>query len=206
VDVGRRAFFLRHLQTLPASNPSHVLIQTGMMPISSSMKMFGTEEDMATTTFPLRELSVAVQHEAVSAQRAYWKLAEGKAHQGMEPMLWLKTRVLKIAMGKLVARQQSLITRLKNSPPERFAPEMYGKLASDLHNVVSLTNSLLDELYGMPTECINLWSTKLEEIADCNGYLDNFAESFRIASDDACTALLADIAAKVTAESLATSH
>jgi hypothetical protein len=98
-------------------------------------------------------------------------------------VLWLKTRVLKIAMGKLVARQQSLITRLKNSPPERFAPEMYGKLASDLHNVVSLTNSLLDELYGMPTECINLWSTKLEEIADCNGYLDNFAESFRIASD-----------------------
>ena len=109
-------------------------------------------------------------------------------------------------MGRLVDGQQSLIDRLQNAPTEKFSPEMFGKLANDLHNVVSLTNSFIGEIYDMPAETLSLWEPRLEKIADFNGYLDNFAESFRIASDEACTALLADIEAKVTSESLVSSH
>ena len=131
---------------------------------------------------------------------------EEQAHHGGEAILWFKTRVLSLAMGGLLASQESLLKRLKGSSSDGFPPEVYGKLANDLRNVVSLTNSFIDEAYDMPVECLSLWAPRLEKIADLNGYLDNFAETFRIASDDACTALLADIAVKVAANDLMSSH
>ena len=45
------------------------------------MKASETEDTMATMALPLRERSVNLQREAVSAQMAYWNLAEDVAHR-----------------------------------------------------------------------------------------------------------------------------
>ncbi len=37
-------------------------------------------------------------------------------------------------------------------------------------------------------------------MAEQNGHIDNYVESFRIAFDDTCSALLADLGTKVIAE------
>jgi len=169
------------------------------------MNASATKENfMCTMALPLRELSVNVQREAVSAQQAYWSLAEERlAHRRSQVIQWVKTRSLNSAMGRLVERQQSLIDLLRQAPAAPFGAELFLKIANDLDNVVSLTNSFVDEAYDMPTGCLSVWSPRLEKISDLNNYLDNFAESFRIASDEACTALLADMADKITADVLA---
>ncbi len=155
---------------------------------------------MATMALPLREMSVNVQREAVSAQMAYWSLAEDVAHRRFQLFLWVKTRTLNNSMGRLVEKQQTLIDCLRAAPTSRYTPEVFAKVANDLDNVVSLTNSFIDEAYDMPDTCLSVCTPRLENISELNGYLDNFAESFRIASDAQCTAALAAIARGVMAE------
>jgi len=155
---------------------------------------------MATMALPLREMSVSVQQEAVSAQMAYWKLAEEVANRRFQVFMWVKTRTLNASMGRLIERQRDLIRHLQDRRVSQLTPEVCGKLATDLDNVVSLTNSFLDDAHDMPNECLNVWAQRLEQIADLNAHLDNFAESFRIASDEACTSLLADMADRITAD------
>jgi len=155
---------------------------------------------MATMVLPLREMSVTVQRDAVSAQMAYWSLAEEVANRRFQLFLWVKTRTLNNSMGRLIEGQKSLIDRLTEPRVAEFAPEVCGKLSNDLYNVVSLTNSFVDEAYDMPAQCLHVWEDRLNQIADLNAHLDNFAESFRIASDEACTSLLADVAKSVMAD------
>jgi hypothetical protein len=52
----------------------------------------------------------------------------------------------------------------------------------------------------MPRECLKVWSERLERISDLNDHLENYAESFRTASDETCTALFAEMARTVTVE------
>jgi len=155
---------------------------------------------MATMALPLREMSVTVQREAVSAQMAYWSLAEEVANKRFQLFLWVKTRSLNASMGRLAEKQKGLIEHLQDERVLNFTPEVFGKLASDLDNVVALTNSFLDEAHDMPPACQRAWECRLTIIADHNAHLDNYAESFRVASDEACTSLLADIAERVTAD------
>ena len=63
-----------------------------------------------------------------------------------------------------------------------------------------MTYSLLDDAYAMPEKCVAVWRPILDVIADRTAHIDNFAESFRIASDEACMALLADISEKISAD------
>lgn len=155
---------------------------------------------MATMVLPLRELSVSVQREAVSAKEAYWRLAEDVARRQLELIVWMKTRKLNHSLGRLIDNQQSLIHRLDEAPTDQFSVEVIGKLACDLGNVVSLTHSFVDDAYEMPRECLQVWSERLEKISDLNAHLENYAESFRIASDETCTALLAEMTRSVTVE------
>jgi hypothetical protein len=158
------------------------------------------ESILATMVLPLRELSVSVQREAVSAKEAYWKLAEEVAHRQGQIIVWIKTRTLNVSLGRLIDHQQSLIDRLNEAPTDQFPADVIGKLAGDLGNVVSLTHSFIDDAYEMPRECLEVWSDRLEKVSDLNSNLENYAESFRIASDETCTALLAELARNVAVE------
>jgi hypothetical protein len=155
---------------------------------------------MATMVLPLRELSVSVQREAVTAKTAYWSLAEDVTRKHLEFIVWIKTQRLNHSLGRLIERQQSLISALQEAPTDQFPANMMVKLADDLGSVVSLTESFIIEAYDMPDGILNVWIGRLDRVAQLNSHLENFAESFRIASDGTCTALLAEVARSVAME------
>jgi len=154
---------------------------------------------MAAMALPIRELSASVQYEAAYAQKTFWKVVDGKARAAtFDVALWVQTRRLSHAMGKLASLQGTLIDCLKEC--QQFDANTFDKVAHDLERIVSMTYSFLDDAYGMPEKCVAVWRPQLDVIADRTAHLDNFAESFRIASNEACTALLANIAEKITAD------
>ncbi len=156
---------------------------------------------MAAMALPIRELSASVQYEAAYAQKTFWKVVEGKTRAATwDVNLWVQTRLLSHAMGKLGDLQGTLIDCLKVKDCRQFDASTFDKVASDLERIVSMTYSLLEDVYGMPEQCAAVLRPRLDVIADRTAHIDNFAESFRIASDEACTALLADIAEKITAD------
>jgi len=158
---------------------------------------------MAAMALPIRELSACVQYEAAYAQKTFWEVAEGKMRAtSFDVMLWVKTRQLAHAMEKLATLQRMLIDRLRTMDCSQYDADTFDRIASDLERIVSMTNSLVDDAYRMPQQCVSVWTPKLEAISDLTAHIDNFAESFRIASDEACTALLADIAEKISADVL----
>jgi hypothetical protein len=133
-------------------------------------------------------------------KRRNWKLAEEVAYRQGQIIVWIKTRTLNVSLARLIDHQQSLIDRLNETPTDQFPADVVGKLAGDLGNVVSLTHSFIDDAYEMPRECLKVWSDRLEKISDLNSNLESYAESFRIASDESCTALLAELARSVAVE------
>lgn len=79
------------------------------------------------------------------------------------------------------------------------------KIADDLDNVVSLTNSFLDEATcNLCPDCLCECNEMLDKISDLNGHLDNYAESLHIAADETCSVLLANLARNVIASSVLT--
>lgn len=157
--------------------------------------------DMAAMALPIRELSACVQYEAAYAQKTFWEVAEGKMRAAnFDVMLWVKTRQLSNAMGKLADLQRTLIGHLRTMDCTQYDADTFDRIACDLERIVSMTNSLVDDAYRMPQQCVSVWTPKLETLSDLTAHIDNFAESFRVASDEACTALLADIADKITAD------
>lgn len=157
---------------------------------------------MATMALPIRELSAYAQYEAASAQKTFWEVAEAKARAAsFDVALWMKTRSLSGAMVRLADTQQKLIDCLAKDNFDHFDAGTFDKIAGDLERLVSMTYSFVDDMYHTSSEdCLAVWRPKLDRIYELTNHLDNYAESFRIASDDACTALLADIATKVTAD------
>jgi len=157
---------------------------------------------MAAMALPIRELSASVQYEAAYAQKTFWKVVDGKARAAtLDVTLWVQTWQLSHDMGKLASLQGTLIEHLKARDCRQFDATTFDKVASDLERIVAMTYSLLDDAYAMPGKCVTVWRPQLDIIAERTAHIDNFAESFRIASDEACTALLANIAEKITADS-----
>ena len=156
---------------------------------------------MAAMALPIRELSASVQYEAAYAQKTFWKVVDAKARERtFHFVLWVYTKQLWHSMGKTADLQRTLVGLLQGKDFSRCDADAFDNIARDLERVVSLTNALLDNTYSMPDRCVAVWRPRLEEIADLTAHIDNFAESFRIASNEACTALLANIAEKIAAD------
>jgi len=154
---------------------------------------------MAAMALPIRELSASVQYEAAYAQKTFWKVVDGKARATtFDVVLWVEARLLSRAMSKLASLQGTLIEHLTAKDCQGFDTSTFDKVASDLERIVSMTHSFLDDAYEMPEKCLAVWRPQLDLIADRTAHLDNFAESLRIASNEACTALLADMATQIT--------
>jgi DNA-directed RNA polymerase subunit F len=155
---------------------------------------------MATIAIPIRELSANVQFDAASAQKAFWEVVEEKRREAaIHILLRYLTNKLNRRMERLANSQRDLVEHLRKIPAEKMSAAEFTKVSDDLYRIVAMTESMVDDCYEMPPSCIDAWRANLEKVANLSSHLENFAESFRIAADDTCTALLADIAQKVTA-------
>jgi len=156
---------------------------------------------MATAALPIRELSANVQYDAASAQKAFFEVLESKQQEALfNWVIWYTTHRFNRRMGRLLMSQGKFVKSLRCVPVDSIAPTDLLKVSSDLDRIVSMTDSLLADAYLLPEQCLSVWRKKLEAISDQNGYIESFAESFRIASDETCTALLAEVARKVAVE------
>jgi hypothetical protein len=153
---------------------------------------------MATATFPIRELSATVQYDAASAQKVFWEVVESKRRDAyINIQVWYLIHRLDRRMATLIASQQSLVTQLTAMNHENMPSVEFVKVADDLYRIVSMTDSLIADSYEMPERCLKVWRAKLEEVGNLSSHLESFAESFRMAADETCTALLADLAQKI---------
>ena len=153
---------------------------------------------MATATFPIRELSATVQYDAASAQKVFWEVVESKQREAIiDIAVWYLTRRLDRRMGKLIASQKCLVDHLGKMGHQGTTSAEFVKVADDLYRIVSLTDALIADACEMPNVCLKVWSAKLEQVGSLSSHLESFAESFRMAADETCTALLADLAEKI---------
>lgn len=155
---------------------------------------------MATAALPIRELSANVQYDAARAQKVFWEVVESKRHNAyIQIQVLFLTHRLDRRMGKLAVSQASLVNHLRKIPLDSMSSVDFTKVADDLYRIVSMTDSLIDDAYEMPDHCLKVWRANLEKVSDLSSHLESFAESYRMASDEACTALLADLVQKIEA-------
>lgn len=158
---------------------------------------------MATAALPIRGLSANVKVVAASANKTFWDVVETR--QRREPMLralWAACvhyliHKLDRKLARLIARERELIARLEALSLDALSDGDFLAIAEDIQGIISLTNSLVEEAYSMPDICLSTWRPTLRELEAATSHLDNFVESFRMAADDACTALLADMARQI---------
>jgi hypothetical protein len=161
---------------------------------------FVGDRAMATIALPIRELSATVQYDAASAQKAFWEVVESKRREALfDFVIYYMTRRLNRRMTRLAKSQSELVERLRQLPAERMAAPEFSKVADDLFRIVAMTDSIAADCYEMPDQCTDVWRSNLEKVADQSNHIESFAETFRIAANETCTALLADIAQKVMA-------
>jgi len=155
---------------------------------------------MATTALPIRELSANVQYDAASAQKAFWEVVEEKRREAaFNVILRLLVYKLNRRLDRLSDSQCNLVETLRKVPTDKMSAAEFTKVSDDLYRIVAMTESMIDDCHEMPQLCIDGWRANLEKVAGLTSHLESFAESFRVAADATCTALLADIAQKVMA-------
>ncbi|MFI5109458.1 MAG: hypothetical protein ACHP78_11490 [Terriglobales bacterium] len=145
---------------------------------------------MATMALPIRELSASVECDAASAQKTVLKVLESVSSKRTDVLIWMKTRQLDHKLVSLIDREQDLITKLQNLDTSALTTDWLEKFACDLDRIVSLTESMVDDMNEMPPRCVNVWSPKLKKLDELARYIDNIAESFHVAADPECATLL----------------
>jgi hypothetical protein len=160
----------------------------------------------------MRDIATA-QQKAVSAKVAYWDFMrhDRAPHvhgsiMGKRGFHARKARAREIEFNEMMdglARiQRKILDWLAKTDLQGIGQGNVLKLLSDISNTVSLTNSFLDEAeFGLCDQCLIECATRLNEISDLNGHLDSYAESLRVALDDTCNALLANLAREVSTSS-----
>lgn len=161
---------------------------------------------MATAALPIRELSADVQFQAADAQKTVLSVVESKRRGAsfivavlVSAVVHLKVLELNKKFERLADSQWKLIDSLQQIPVEQMSSADFTKVADDLGRIVADTNSVIDDSYAMPEKILRVWRANLEVVQNRASHLESIAESFRIAADDTCTALLADVARNMMA-------
>jgi len=158
---------------------------------------------MATAVLPIRELSADVQVQAADAQRGVLCVVESKRRERDALfvsvlvsmfVIFLKVRELDRSFGKLAETQQKLIGMLEAFSSKQLEAPDFAKVGDDLSRIVADTSAVINDAYEMPDSIVRKWATRLELVQEHNSHIESISESFRIAADETCVALLADMA------------
>lgn len=150
---------------------------------------------------PIRVLSNEVTIYTADAVKEFFEICQASApdsgYVAMPP--WLQHKVLSVdkLMARAAASQQGLIQELEKVTPEMYESPAFLKVISDLERLVAQGESAISDTYSAPETIVRLWQKNLDILAEQNAHIDNYLESFRIALDETCSALLADIGTKV---------
>ena len=154
-------------------------------------------------TPPIKVLSNDVSLQTATAVKEFFELcqaaAPGYGYFALPPEIQQKVVELNKSIGRVAESQTRLLDALERvTDQEVIAPE-FAKVISDLGWLVAQVESAVVDTYAAPSFVSTLVRANLETVADQNSHLDSYVESFRVAFNENCTALLADLATKVIA-------
>lgn len=162
---------------------------------------------MAAMALPIRELSASVTIDAARTQKKCLDVADSAQQSGV--VEFVKLRVAAWAVGfcfdRLIGSQRTLINHLQALNTDAYTPEHFSKLCTDLNNLTAMTFAVVDSANEIP-KYSDEWRPKLEAISEMAAHVDNFAESYRIASDSVCISLMATIAETVISQAAVPAH
>lgn len=150
---------------------------------------------------PIKVLSNDVIFDTASAVKKFFELcASADLGYFVVPQA-TKEKIVAVdhAMARVVSSQQALLTALEQVSNETIAAPGFQKVLADLEITVSQADSAITETYSAPAFVVSLLQKNLDIIAQQNSHIDNYVESFRIAFDENCSALLADMASRLLA-------
>ena len=153
---------------------------------------------------PIRGMSNQVTLHTANAVKEFFDLCQTadpeSGYLALPP--WQQQKVVSInqQMGLVAGSQQELIKLLDDISDEHLTRPGFDKVMGDLERVVSQVDSAISDTYSAPEPVVRLWKANLELVAQQNGHIDSYVESFRIALDENCSALLANLATNILEE------
>jgi hypothetical protein len=151
---------------------------------------------------PIRVLSNEVTIHTANAVTDFLELCQAadpaSGYIALPP--WLQHKVMSVnrSMGAIVDSQAALLIELAQVGPEQLTAPRFQKVIEDLERMVAQTESAVSDTYSAPETIVRLWQKNLNAVADQNSHIDSYLESFRVANDETCSALLANLAATVS--------
>jgi len=150
---------------------------------------------------PIKVLSNEVALQTATAVKEFYELCMAAEPNASYIALPAETQERIVELNRIIGRlgesQYKLLNALENVSDEQVTKPEFAKVISDLGIVVAQVESAVDETYNAPTYVATLVRKNLECVADQNSHVESYVESFRIAFDENCSALLADLATKV---------
>jgi hypothetical protein len=156
---------------------------------------------MVIVDAPIRVLGNQVTLHTAAAVQEFFDLCQAadpkSGYVALPPYIQQKVVSINKQMGIVVDTQQALLAELEKVNGEHLATAGFDKVIGDLERVVAQGDSAISDAYAAPTEFVKLWRKNLELMAEHNSHIDSYVESFRIALDENCSALLAELATQV---------
>lgn len=180
------------------------LAGTKQTPRNGHKRLRGEEEKRAMTMIVnphIKVLSNDVVFDTASAVKKFFELcAEADLGYVVLPQQ-TKEKVVAVndAMARVVTSQRALLDALENITDETVAFPGFQKAVDDLAVTVSKTESAIAETCSAPAVILAILQRNLDTIAQQNSHIDSYVESFRVAFDENCSAILADMASKIMA-------
>jgi hypothetical protein len=152
---------------------------------------------------PIRVLSNEVVLDASSAVKKYFELC-ADAETGYIVLPQGEDHAMVVALNDAIKRvgvsQGLLLAALENISNEQIEAPAFPGLVDGLQSAVTITNIAINDTYNAPEMIIKLLSKNLAVVEQQNSHIDNYVESFRIALDENCTAILASLADQILAK------
>jgi hypothetical protein len=159
------------------------------------------KEPLMIAAAPIRVLSNRVEINAASAVSEFFEICQtAKPESGyvaLPPDLQQKIVSLNRKIEQIVQSQAVLLAELDKVTADQLASPSFQKVLEDLGRLVAQGNSAISDTYDAPEIIVRLLRNNLDVAAEQYGHIDNYLESFRIAFDETCSAVLADLATRV---------
>lgn len=150
---------------------------------------------------PIRGLSNQVELDTANTVKEFCALCAAadpsSGYIAMPPELQEGAVAINQSMGMVTISQAALIEALERVTEEQITTTNFQRIIGDLERVVSQGESAISDTYSAPAAMVTLWQKNLDLIAQQNRHIDSYVESFRVAFDETCSALLADMASRI---------
>lgn len=149
---------------------------------------------------PIKVLSNEVSLQTATAVKEFFELCQAAETSYIVLPHDIQEKVLELnrTIGRVSASQYELLNALEQVTDDQVTSPEFAKIITDLGWLVAQVESAVSETYAAPAFVATLVRPNLETVAAQNSHLDSYVESFRVAFDENCTALLADLATKAS--------